>query len=281
LAVLRNLVDPSSAPSSTKPKSEHDAYIDAAANQVLAYDNMPQCPVWLSNVLCDIATGGGFRTRKLYTNRQQEIFQDTRPIILAGIGNIATRPDLLDRAVMLHLPRIDAKKRKLERVIKRELPKAQPYILSAVLDAVAEGLAKVEGVKLEELPRMADFAVWGIATEVALGGKIGAFMKAYKGSRQDATGVAFEAWALADSFIAFASRYTKDKPFEGTPTELWTQLARFVDDDVKHSDAWPKSPAALTNQINPLVSDLLEVGIVVERDRSSKSRAIRVYKVDK
>src|SRR5829696_3144499 len=78
LRILRSLVDPSRAPGSTKPRSEHDAYIDASANWVIAYDNLPTVPPWLSNVLCDLATGGGFRTRQLYTNRDQGIFQDKR-----------------------------------------------------------------------------------------------------------------------------------------------------------------------------------------------------------
>src|SRR5215216_878975 len=166
LRILRNLVDPSVAPGSTKPRSEHDAYVD-----------LPTVPPWLSNVVCDIATGGGFRTRTLYTNRDQEIFQDKRPIILAGIGSVATRPDLLDRAAIINLPRIDPKARRKEAVIIRMLRQAQPQILSALLDAVAAGLAGKDDIVLEELPRMADFAVWGIATEQALGGAKGSFMK--------------------------------------------------------------------------------------------------------
>jgi hypothetical protein len=161
LRILRNLVDPSVAPGSTKPRSEHDAYIDASANWVIAYDNLPTVPPWLSNVVCDIATGGGFRTRTLYTNRDQEIFQDKRPIILAGIGSVATRSDLLDRAAIVNLPRIDPKARRKEATISRMLREAQPQILSALLDAVCVGLARKNDVVLEELPRMADFAVWG------------------------------------------------------------------------------------------------------------------------
>jgi hypothetical protein len=279
LRILRNLVDPSVAPGSTKPRSEHDAYIDASANWVIAYDNLPTVPAWLSNVLCDIATGGGFRTRTLYTNRDQEIFQDKRPIILAGIGSVATRSDLLDRAAIVNLPRIDPKARRKEATISRMLEEAQPQILSAILDAVAVGLAKKEDVVLEELPRMADFAVWGIATEEALGAAPGEFMAAYTESRQDASDTALEAWALSDTFIEFAHQFAGvENAWEGTATALLGRLNAYVEDeDVKRAKEWPKSASTLGAQINALVPDLLEVGINVTSGRTNKKRMLRIF----
>jgi putative DNA primase/helicase len=278
LRILRNLVDPSVAPGSTKPRNEHDAYIDASANWVIAYDNLPTVPPWLSNVLCDIATGGGFRTRTLYTNRDQEIFQDKRPIILAGIGSVATRPDLLDRAAIINLPRIDKKARKKEAVINRMLAEVQPSVLSALLDAVSVGLAKKDDVILEELPRMADFAAWGVATEEALGGAPEAFMTAYTSSLQDASGTALEAWPVADTFVEFAARFVgEENAWEGTATDLLTALNNSVDDDVKRSTEWPKSASALSGQINSLVPDLLESGINVIATRNKSKRVLRVF----
>jgi hypothetical protein len=277
LRILRNLVDPSVAPGSTKPRSEHDAYIDASANWVIAYDNLPTVPPWLSNVVCDIATGGGFRT--LYTNRDQEIFQDKRPIILAGIGSVATRSDLLDRAAIVNLPRIDPKARRKEATISRMLREAQPQILSALLDAVSVGLARKNDVVLEELPRMADFAVWGIATEEALGGERGDFVAAYTESRQDASDVALEAWALSDTFIEFAHQFEGEKnAWEGTATALLKRLNdRVEDEDLKRGKEWPKSASSLSAQINALVPDLLEIGINVESARNKKKRTLRVF----
>jgi hypothetical protein len=278
LRILRGLVDPSVAPGSTKPKNEHDAYIDAAANWVMAYDNLPTVPPWLSNVLCDISTGGGFRTRTLYTNRDQEIFRDKRPIILAGIGNVATRPDLLDRALIIHLPRIDPKQRKLEKVLSRQLLDAQPQILSALLDGVVAGLRNLPGVVLEGKPRMADFAHWGVATEKALGAGEGGFMEAHEGARQDAVGTALEAWALADTFMKFAAQYDRDNPWEGTATELLTKLNDLVtDEDMKRAREWPKSAGALTGQLNALVPDLLESWISVSSTRTKAKRILRVF----
>jgi len=282
LRILRNLVDPSVAPGSTKPRNEHDAYIDASANWVIAYDNLPTVPPWLSNVLCDIATGGGFRTRTLWTNRDQEIFQDKRPIILAGIGSVATRPDLLDRAAIVNLPRIDKKARKKEAVINRMLAEVQPSVLSALLEAVSAGLAKRDDVVLEELPRMADFAVWGVATEEALGGAPGAFLEAYTSSRQDASGTALEAWPVADTFVEFAAKFVgEENAWEGTATELLNKLNDSVeDDDLKRAKEWPHAPNTLSGQINSLIPDLLEHGVNVVATRDTNRRKLRIFMTD-
>jgi hypothetical protein len=47
-----------------------------------------------------LSTGGGFSTRTLYKNDEETIFSAKRPIIITGIGDVATRGDLLDRALL-------------------------------------------------------------------------------------------------------------------------------------------------------------------------------------
>lgn len=276
LRSLRFLIDPNTAPASTKPRNEHDSYIDAAANWVVAYDQLVSIPVWFSNVLCDLATGGGYRTRTLYANRDQEIFNDTRPIIVSGIGNVASRPDFLDRALMISLPRIGGKQRKLDRVVKRQLRAAQPQILSALLDATVAGLANMDSVVLDSLPRMADFCLWGCAVEQAIGAQQGDFLEAFEGSSEDATEVSLEEWPLSDTFISFAAKHQGvENAWVGTATELFNELSSLVEDDaLTRSRQWPGSTNALSAQINDRVEPLLRVGIVVQqgtgRDRRKK-----------
>jgi hypothetical protein len=45
--------------------------------------------------------------RQLYTDQDEVLFDAARPVILNGIENIVTRPDLADRAVFLTLQPID------------------------------------------------------------------------------------------------------------------------------------------------------------------------------
>ena len=74
--------------------------LDAASNgHVLAFDNVSGLPAWISDTLCRLAAGGGFAVRQLYTDQDEVLFDAARPVILNGIEDIVTRPDLADRAV--------------------------------------------------------------------------------------------------------------------------------------------------------------------------------------
>src|SRR5262245_27613663 len=166
---LRALVDPNSVPLRAPPRSEHDVYIAARNSHVLAYDNASGLPDWLSDTFCRLATGGGFSTRELYTDQDEVLFASKRPIILNGIDDIATRPDLADRCIVQTLAAISDKKRELESELWAKFEQKRPHILGALLDAVSHGLKALPDVKLDRKPRMADFAQWVTACEGALG----------------------------------------------------------------------------------------------------------------
>ncbi len=122
----------------------------------------------------------------LYTNAEEQIFQAQRPIILNGISAVVTRGDLLDRAIVVTLPPIPEENRKDEATFWQEYEIARPGILGTLLDAVSVGLRRVGDVHLERKPRMADFAVWGVAAEPACPWPEGMFLRAYTGNRQGA-----------------------------------------------------------------------------------------------
>jgi hypothetical protein len=75
-----------------------------------------------------------------------------------GIEDIITRPDLADRAILLMLAPIAERQRRPETALWREFELARLRILGALLDAAAHGLQMLPQVRLEWLPRMADFA---------------------------------------------------------------------------------------------------------------------------
>jgi hypothetical protein len=166
--ILRGILDPNTVPLRTAPRDEHNLYIDAESNWCIAFDNLSGIPLWLSDALCRLSTGGGFSTRTLFSDQDQELFEATRPVMMNGISDIANRPDLLDRSVIINLPAIPEEERKLEKRIFARVDAIAPSVLGFVFDAVVEGLNRVGDVNIDRLPRMADFAVWGMATEVAL-----------------------------------------------------------------------------------------------------------------
>ena len=53
----------------------------------------------------------------------------------------------------------------------REFEQVRPRVLGALLDPTAAGLRNLPNVRLDQLPRMADFAIWVSACEEGLGMK--------------------------------------------------------------------------------------------------------------
>ena len=125
------------------------------------------------------------------------IFSAVRPVILNGIGEVVTRPDLLDRSMLLTLPTIGEGRRRDERELRRAFDTVRPRVLGALLDAVSTALANRDTVRLSRAPRQADFARWVTAGEAGLNWPAGAFMHAYQENRSDAHELALEASSIA------------------------------------------------------------------------------------
>ena len=183
--MLRALVDPNAAPVRALPREERELFIAANNGHVLAFDNVSRLRSWLSDALCRLASGGSFAVRQLYTDQDEVLFDAARPIILNGIEEVITRPDLADRSIFLTLPPLADARRRSERELWRQFELARPRILGALLDLVVHGLRTLPGIGLDRLPRMADFALWAAACETALWPP-GTFGRAYEANRRAA-----------------------------------------------------------------------------------------------
>jgi hypothetical protein len=228
--------------------------------------------------MCRLSTGGGFSARELYTDSEEALFDATRPLILNGIADVATRPDLLDRALPVTLPPISEAERRPEAELWQEFEEVRPRILAALLDAVSGALSTVGSVRLEGMPRMADFAMWATAAEKALGWEPGAFMDAHSGNRAEAAQSALEADPVALATTEFMEG--RDE-WTGTAGELWEALGELVGESIKHSKAWPGAPNALSARMKRLAPALRDIGIEYEDARlpgHDRKRAKRLRK---
>lgn len=269
---LRNLIDPSTAPTLTQPRDEMDAAIKAGSNWVLAYDNVSVISPRVSDALCRIATGNGDSKRQLYSDTDEVILQAKRPQIMNGIPQAAKRGDLLQRSLMVTLKPISENRREEARELDQRYQEARPRILGALCDAIASGLANRNSIHLIDKPRMADLAVWVTAAEEALGWERGTFMEAYRDNEDAAAAIEEEDSPLAQAIIVLM----KDiKWWDGSATELYDQLN--LGDYYRHMDGWPNSPADLGDKLNRLDETLRRAGILVTRQRTgSRGRIIRL-----
>ena len=274
--VLRALIDPNTAPLRTAPRDERDLMITATNSWVINFDNLSGIPLWLSDALCRLATGGGFSTRTLYENDEETIFSACRPIIANGIDEIASRHDLLDRAIIIHLPPIPEENRKDEAQFWAEFEKARPRIFGALLDAISAGLRNIDSVHIDRLPRMADFAKWITACEEALPWPTGGFMEAYMENREEAIETALEGDIIA---VAIKNLLEEREVWEGTASELLEALELFIDDTTKRSVVWPKNPRALSNRLRRCATFLRQTGIEVEFSRESTTVRRRLIRL--
>src|SRR5262249_21059876 len=174
-----------------------DRMIPATNGWVVCFDNLDRWAPWLANALCRLATGGGVGTRRTYTDDEEVLFDATRPIIMTGIEELTTRSDVLDRAIVLHLPAILPARRRTEVAFWAAFEREWGALFAALLDLLVDAPAALPRVSLRELPRMADFARFGVAVERALGGPPGVFLAAYRANREAADDLALEASLVA------------------------------------------------------------------------------------
>jgi len=271
--VIRELTDPSTVPLRASPRDLRDLAISASNSWIVSLDNVSHLPPWLSDAICRLATGGGFATRELYADDEEVLFDIQRPVILNGIDDLATRSDLLDRAVVLSLPQIDAKTRREESSFWHDFSDARPALLGALLDAFSATLRNLPSVELSEMPRMADFARFGSAADLALDRPQGAFLAAYGDNRTQADELAIEA-----SIIGAALASVAETGFCGTATELLSELAKRVSDDLRSNKEWPKNARSLAGTLRRLAPNLRAIGIDIDfrREARTGSRLIAI-----
>lgn len=178
--VLKRLTDPRAADARAEPKDVRDLMIAARGSWTLAFDNLSGLPGWLSDALCRLATGGGFSTRELFTDDEEMTFEAKRPVILNGIEDFVTRPDLLERSILIRHPPIPEDRRRTEAAVWAEFAALAPGLLGALFDYIAGGLRQLPLLPDLPLPRMADFARFAVACEVARAGAREAFLTAYR-----------------------------------------------------------------------------------------------------
>lgn len=276
--MIRSLVDPSTIPLRSLPREERDLVISAGNSWIIAFDNVSYLMPWLSDALCRLATGGGFATRELYANADEMLFTATRPVILNGIGDIATRSDLLDRAIIIVLPTIPNDKRRTEVDLWKEFELVCPIILTSLLDAISLALRDAGIVKLNGMPRMADFAKWVVAAIPALGIAPNDFLVAYRENIQDIHGLVLESTPVARMIKILASELPDGGEWVGTATELLGKLSFDVGETAERRKDWPKSAKALGGILNRLIPNLRAIGVDITRNRGSGERLIYIRK---
>ncbi len=186
---LRSLIDPRRPQLISLPKDPHNLAITAENMHVLGFNNVSHICGEMSDALCRLATGEGFVTRSLYSNRDLAVFEVCSPVLMTSIVDAATRPDLLDRALIADLPpRAD---RRTEEELDAALDALRPRVLGALLYAASHAMRGAEATVPAQV-RMRQAALFAVRAAPALGLDAAEIVGAYLDSRAAARGVAAE-----------------------------------------------------------------------------------------
>jgi hypothetical protein len=270
--LLRNLVDPSTVPLQSMSRSERDLAITASNSWILNFDNLSNLRASISNALCRISTGGGFRTRKLYTDDEEKMFTARRPMIMNGISDLTSRHDLADRSLIIQLPVI--KERHTEGELMDCWDICKPVIFGALCNGLSVALANEQNTKIADLPRMADWAKWVTAAESAFSWKEGTFLNAFQKNREQLIDISLEGEPVAIAALRLAHK-NEGGEFNATPTEVLKVLTE-SNPDLVSDTSWPRTPNSMSRRLFRAAPFLRAKGVEVERSHSG-GRGIGIW----
>jgi hypothetical protein len=216
----------------------------------------------LSDSLCRASTGDGDVRRALYTDSDVSVQQFRRCPILNGVDLAIGQGDLAERVLPVDLKRPE--KRRREDELAGSWHEARPYVFGGLLDLAAQVLDRLPAVKVDDMPRMADFAAVLAAVDEVL------HTKGLARYRERSKRVAAD--TLDDPFIA--ALVEKQSTFsDKTSAEILGALTP----DEKPRDwpkEWPQNARAVTGQLTRHGPALRSQGWVIDNDRGQNKASV-------
>jgi hypothetical protein len=282
--VHRRLIDPSKTESKLLPRSADDIMIGAQHSWMQSFDNVsPPIPEESGDALCVISTGGSKEKRRLYKDDEGHVIAVRRPIIMTGILDILTRPDLVSRTLFREVEEIPSKRRVTEQKFWKEFDEVHARVLGALLDAVVSGRGQPEP-DFDELPRMADAAAWVTRCEAALGWAPGTFADAMKRNAEDSLDILLGGDPVADAvrelMDGVEAQPDGTKLWEGLVTDLMQALRKKLGEGVYRTRGLPKQPNILSSALRRASPALAKVGLLVRLQHTNKGSAVTLF-IDK
>ncbi|MFD8225159.1 ATP-binding protein [Streptomyces massasporeus] len=264
------IVDPSGAPKRTAPRDIKSWATQAFNSWALCLDNVSVIADWLSDALCRAVTGDGIVDRALYTDDDVVVLEFRRVLAMTTIDAGALAGDLAERLLTIELHTIPDRRRREEAELDAAYADAHASILASLFDLLADVLAVLPDVQLEERPRMADFARVLAAVDKVKGWHT---LDSYKATARDAVADVLEGEPFAQAVVALVDRAGP----EGVTLTASELLERVAAPD-KLPRKWPKDPTRAGGQLKRLAPALRTIGIEVDDSkRGPKPKKQRLY----
>ncbi|MFF0556547.1 ATP-binding protein [Streptomyces sp. NPDC004266] len=261
--MMVNLIDPSPAAKRSQPRDHKAWATQAFSSWALCLDNISTLPQWLSDTLCKAVTGDGIVDRALYTDDDVVVLSFRRVLAMTTIDAGALAGDLAERLLMLDLQLIAPEQRRTEEELATAFETIRPAVLGSLFDLLASVLAVLPHVKLDSLPRMADFARILAAVDQVM------------------------EWTTLDDYLAASANVAGDAlegdPFGSAVAALveqcgtWTGTAAQLLEHVQppggiRPPTWPKDATRAGGKVKRLAPLLRSIGITVDDTQRSRDR---------
>jgi hypothetical protein len=270
MRILKRLIDPSLTEDRSPPESERDLFIAAKFDHVLTLDNLSNINSKFSDALCRLATGASYGRKKNYTDGEEFLIRQCKPIVLNGITDLAKNQDLISRSIIINLaPRdilID------EETFWPQFEQDRPYMFGYLLDCVSHALKGYSLTSINSKIRLSDYARWGVSVFSGLDWPKDFFTNLLE---KNQTKSVTEALALDIVANAIQKFIEKNEHWVGTAEELLHRLSM----DAFHqlnSKSWPTTPHHLIGHLNRIEKTLPSIGIrYTPHDKSGLSTPFR------
>ncbi|MFD0773533.1 hypothetical protein ACFQZ2_06285 [Streptomonospora algeriensis] len=265
-----NLLDPSGAPKRLPPRDMKAWSTQAFNSWAICLDNVSRIPEWLSDTLCMAVTGAGIPERALYSDDDLIALEFRRVLAMTTIDAGALKGDLAERMLTLELQTIPDHARREEAEIERAYSEAHPAILASLFDLVARVLKTRPEVRLEQKPRMADFARV-LATLDELNGWNS--LQTYTAGAQDVVADVLEGDPFGAALLAMMRG--RERSWTGTAGELLAELDHLDGRDAPETKpkarpkGWPTSPRAAGGALKRVAPALRTMGVNYTTKRQS------------
>jgi energy-coupling factor transporter ATP-binding protein EcfA2 len=259
---LRSLIDPFTKGKvlSKFPESSDHIAIHAQRRRILAIDNVSHISADQSDFLCTVSTGGGTSKRELFSNHDEIILDVQNLIILTSIGNVVTKPDLLERSIVFDLTRITPEDRESESDLANGFDRDHGDILGGLLNITVAALQHRDNTECPKYTRMTEFAHLGEGVQEYLKYAIGSVERRMAAGADIANEIAIESSPVASTLMSWISTH------EGTWQGSASDLLNILKSHAKKSElagTLPKTANSLSGELKKCESALFQSGIAI------------------
>ena len=279
LKFLSTIINPVTKDVLLLPQKEDNLITALSNNYFSAFDNIGKLSKEYCNIFCQASTGGTLIKRKLYSDNREICINIKRLVALNGINLQISQTDLLDRAIMLPLNRIEDSKRLPEEILDEKLYNVLPNVLASIFNILSKALAIYPQVNLAKYPRMADFSRYGYAIAEAISkGQGEHFIEVYTNNIKLATESAVQESPVLNAMREFVEN---KKFWRGTMTDLLNELQRIVRNlyiGKSLPSSFPNNANSLSRTLNTHKHELKNLDISIDIGRTT-NRYVELRKI--